>query len=55
MRALPHRYTTCLPPFTVEGMAGLSVKLVQLVMVEGTEEPYMLKGMSGWTHILGSW
>ena len=48
-RTLPYRYTTCPLPFTMEGMASLSVQLVYLVMVEGKEEPYILKGM------LGSW
>ena len=54
-RALPYRYTTYPAPFSMEGMAGLSVQLVQMVMVEGTKEPYILKGLSGWKHTLAKY
>ena len=53
--ALTHRYTTCPPPFTVKGFAGMSVQLVQLVIVEGLEEPFTLKGMVGYKLFLCRW
>ena len=42
-RALPYRYTTCPPSYGGHGRPEL--RLAQLVMVEGTEEPYILKGV----------